>query len=184
MTYKSQVKLVLLVFLSILFFLSSQSQTRKYFIINGKIISDMNNTDFSSVKIVKDKKNSATAQIPGHGRFRLELEYNSEYELTFQKEGFQSKTIVVNTSIPEKALDSTSNFSHFLMAVKLLPGGPDQDNTLIENQVQYICYSNQKDDFARVLSPIEVKYVEKGNYIVNTDIRSQENTKPQTYQVF
>ena len=163
MIKKAQIKIIMILLLSVALHLSSQSQTRKYFIINGKVMSELNDNNYSSVQIIKNSQNAISAQIPEDGRFRLELEYNAEYKLIFNKKGNQSKTIVVNTKIPEKAVNSSSNFSHFLMAVKLFADNQNPENLNSGNHVQYISYSPQKDCFTRVPTILDVEYGEKAN---------------------
>jgi len=185
MMKKSQVKIVLILLLNVILIHPAQSQIRKYFIISGKIISEIPNTDYSTVQIVKNNQRAVAAQIPGHGRFRLELEYNAEYKLIFNKKGFLPKTIVVNTDIPEKAVSSESNFPRFLMAVKLLTEKQVSENLYSENNIQHISYSTPQQGFARVPSVMEVELVEKGTTNQASRILSQETkTGMQTYQVF
>lgn len=185
MINKGQLKIVIIFILSVALHFSSQSQNRKYFIINGKILSQSNDSVNSSVQIIKNNQQAVSAQIPEHGRFRLELEYNAEYQLIFDKKGNQSKTIIVNTEIPEKAINNSSNFPHFLMAVKLFVDNQDPENLYSGNQIQHICYSPQNDCFARVLTMLDVEYVEKNNSTQNPRIQSQENkVKLQEYQIF
>ena len=168
MIEKVLLKFVVILFLSVGLNLYSQSQNRNYFVVNGNVIAELNNADNSSVQIIKNNQRSVSTQIPANGRFRLELEYNSEYRLIFSKKGNQSKAIIVNTEIPEKAMNNATNFSHFLMTVKLLAGSQDS-----ENQIQHICYSPQKDCFIALPSILNVEYVEKGNSDQDQIIRSQ-----------
>lgn len=183
MIKKGQLKIIMIFLLSVVLHFSSQSQNRKYFIINGKIMSETNGNDNSSIQIIKNRQKAVTYQITEIGRFRLELEYNAEYQLIFNKNGNQPKTIIVNTEIPEKAINRTSNFPHFLMAVKFFADNQYPKNLYSENQVQHISYSPQKDCFERIPILINVEYVEKSNS--NPRIQSQENkVKLQEYQVF
>jgi hypothetical protein len=185
MIKKAQLKIVMIMFLSIVLHLSSQSQPRKYFIINGNVISELNNSDNSSVQIIKNNQKSVTSQIPENGRFRLELEYNAEYQLIFNKKGNQSKAIIVNTEIPEKAINNPTNFPHFLMAVKLLAESQDSINQYSKKQIQHICYSTQKDCFTTLPAMLNIEYVEKGNSDQNSKIQSQENkAKLKENQIF
>jgi len=180
MIKKAQLKIVMILLLIIALHISSQSQDRKYFIISGKVISEWNDNNNSSIQIIKNNQKGISFQIPGHNRFRLELEYNTEYQLIFNKNGNQSKTIIVNTGIPEMAINSPSNFPHFLMAVNLFAG-----NFNSENQVQHISYSPQNRCFTRVPTMLDIEYVEKGISHPNPKIQSQENkAKLQEYQVF
>ena len=143
-------------------------------------ISELNDNDNSSVDVIKNNKKGVSFQIPEHGRFRLELEYNTEYQLIFYKKGNQSKTIIINTEIPEKEINSSSNIPHFLMAVNLFAGKSDE-----ENHVQHICYSPQNNCFKRVPTILDVEYVEKGISGHDSNIQSRENkAKLQEYKVF
>ncbi len=173
MIKKALLKFVVILFLSVGLNLSSQSQNRNYFVVNGNVIAELNNTVNSSVQIIKNNQKSVSTQIQENGRFRLELDYNAEYRLIFSKKGNQSKTIIVNTEISEKAMNNASNFSHFLMTVKLLAGSQDSENKYSENQIQYICYSPQKDCFTALPSILNVEYVEKGNSDQDQIIQSQ-----------
>lgn len=185
MIKKIQVKIVLIFLLNVILNHPAQSQIRKYFIISGKIISDITNTDYSSVQIAKNNQRPVAAQIPGHGRFRLELEYNAEYKLTFNKKGFLPKIIAVNTDIPEKAMASENNFPRFLMAVKLFTEKQYPENLYSENHIQHICYSASQQGFARVPAVMEGELVEKGTTNQTPQILSEESkTGLQTFQVF
>lgn len=183
MIKKSPQKIVIIFLISVVFHLSSQSQNRKYLVINGKIECEAVGSDNSSVQIVKNNQKAVLAQLPAHGQFRLELEYNAEYKLVFSNEGNKPKTIIVNTEIPENSLEGSSNFPHFLMSVKLVADNQNTGNRYSGNQTQHISYSPQSACFARVPAMLDVEYVEKGN--TSAKIQAQENkAKMQEYQVF
>ncbi len=185
MIKNTPIKVILIFLLSIVLHISSQSQNRKYFIINGKIIPERNINERSSVQIIKNKQKAVSFQIPENDRFRLELEYNAEYTLVFSKKGNQQKTIVLNTEIPEDLTNNASNLPKFLMAVKLYPGNQDAQNSYPENQIQYISYSTLKDCFVKMPTILDVEYVEKGNSTTNHKSQSLEGkAKLQEYQVF
>ena len=184
MMKKSQVKIVLILLLNVILIHPAHSQIHKYFIISGKIISEITNTDYSTVQIVKNNQRPVTAQIPGHGRFRLELEYNAEYKLTFNKKGLLPKTIVVNTDIPEKEMASESNFPRFLMAVKLSAEKKVSEDLYSENKIQHISYSASQQGFARIPSVMDVELVEKGNDRASRILPPDSKAGMQIYQVF
>ena len=187
MNKTAQFKIAIIFLLSVILQVSAQSQNRKYFVISGIITTESNNNeaDKSSVQIIKNNDHAVSFQIPDDNRFRLELEYNTEYKLIFTKNGNQSKTIVVNTDIPGKSIASASNYTHFLMAVNLLTDKKVQGNIYPENQVQYVSYSSQSHCFARTSSTIDVNYVEKEKSFKNSEIQTQEeDVKLQAYQTF
>lgn len=185
MAKKGQLTIILFFFLNAVLHFPSYSQDHKYFIITGKIISVSDNSLNGSVELIKKNKPALISEIPGHGRFRFELEYNAEYQLTFNKEGHQPKTITINTEIPQEVMHRSSNFPHFLMAVKLFKDSQDAANLYPGNQKQQITYSPQQDCFARVPTLFDLEYAEKGNPKPNKAIQTQVNkTKMQVYQVF
>lgn len=184
------VKTNLKIFLILIFLLtlthSTYSQNRKYFIITGKIVSEITSSEKSTIEIVKKDKRPMCSEIPTHGRFRLELDYNSEYQLTFNQEGHLPKTIFVNTEIPEEALLQSTNFPNFLMAVKLLKDNHDISDLCLEEQKQHIAFSAQNNEFAQVPLISNVQYVDnKPNQNLTRMLQSSgSKSKMQIYKVF
>lgn len=179
------IKVFLIFFLCIVVQLFAQSQNRKYFIITGKIISESASIENGSIQITKINKPSVFSQIPENGRFRLELDYNSEYQLIFSQKGLLPKTIIVNTDIPQEVLNKPENFPHFLMAIKLFKDNQDPANLYSGNQVQKITYSSEENSFTRMPTMFDVEYVDKGGKNLNPSIQMQENkSKMQVYHIF
>jgi hypothetical protein len=168
--------------------LSTQAQTpvNKYFIITGKMISETEFIEPGEIQIIKKDKAAITTPIPFHGRFRLELDYNTEYQITFNQVGRISKTILVNTQIPDEVYQLKSNLPHFLMAIKLSADIQDGSSTdLKEIQKQQITYSTEKNCFLRVPTIFDVEYVDKSNFPQASAIESTESkARLKTYQVF
>jgi len=182
-------KVNLLISLTFLLFaaspLASHSQNRKYFVITGKIIPQTDQVNRASVQIIKNENPALHSVITENGRFRLELEYNADYKLTFCADGHQKKTITVNTEIPLDINKRAENFPHFLMAVKLYEDCQDINNLYSGEQAQQITYSIQKDCFSRVPTMFDIEYVEKGNFPSFSNGKLQENkARTQIYQVF
>jgi hypothetical protein len=142
--------------------LSALSQNRKYFIITGKIATDCVSQENSFVEIKKQNKDSLVFPIQINGRFRIELEYNTEYKLTFKQSGYTAKTISVNTNIPQEVMIRPTNFSNFMMTVKLFRND-DPENLYSGNLTQQIAYSPVVDEFVKMPALYDVQYVEKGN---------------------
>lgn len=176
----------LVFFLCFVLHLSTNAQTRKYFIITGKFISETEFIEHGEIQIIKKDKSAVSSPVPLHGRFRLELDYNSDYQLTFIQDGRLPKTIVVNTEIPKEVYLRSVNFPHFVMAVKLFNDKKEVSNIYYSgDQKQQINYSAQQDCFVRVPTIFDVELVDKGNQLQAPAIHSQENkSKMQTYQVF
>jgi hypothetical protein len=140
---KISIVLLLLVFLAS----SVYSQPRKYFVISGKVITEMKKNCDGTILIEKKDKKPVQCSIQGDSRFRLELDFNSEYTLTFKQDGYISKSIDINTSVPDEAMNRPTNFSNFLMAVRLQKDTTEPQNIYLGNQRQHILYSPAKDEF-------------------------------------
>ncbi len=153
----------LIFFLCLILHLSIQAQTHNYFIIKGKVISDSEMTDKGSVHIIKNNNPAIVADVPEHGRFRFELDYNADYQLTFVQKGFLNKTINVNTVIPVEVKDHPNNFPDFLMEVRLFKDNQDAQNIYTGNLIQQVKYSPDNDNFTRVSTIFDQVYVDKGN---------------------
>ena len=180
MKKKGLLKIILIFLFSSLLHLPSQSQVHKYFIITGKIMTDSDCLKNCTIQITKNKKTPVLSQIPAHGRFRLELEYNTEYKLEFNTQGYRQKTVVVNTGVPENVFQNPENLPHFLMAVRLF-----KENHELTSLIQKITYSPEKNCFARIPGPYDIEYVEKDNPLEEPGIQSLINkTKIQGYQIF
>ena len=173
------------IFLITLGSLSTTAQTPSYLIIKGVLLSELNSTDSSSIQISKNEKlQSIVAPVALDGRFRLELEYNSEYKLTFRKKGHFAKTVIVNTEVPTKASTEKINSSYFLMAVKLFSDIQNPENFYPGNQVQYVSYFPNTNNFRRVPTVLDYQYVEKGNLSSISTSAVSSKSKSQNYQVF
>jgi hypothetical protein len=187
MNKTGQFKIVTILLLSAILHITAQSQNRKYLVLSGIITTESNNneTDKSSVQIIKNNHHTVSFQIPNNNRFRLELEYYAEYKLIFAKKGNQTKTIVVNTDIPGRTLAGTNNLPHFLMAVNLLTEKKPLESLYFGNQVQYVNYSAKSRCFIKTSSALDVDYVQNENFSQDSKIQIEEDeAKLQSYQVF
>ena len=167
------------------FHFNGLAQSQKYFIITGKILSGPEILQNSSVQIIKNNKPAIVSQISTNGRFRLELDYNAEYQLTFMQNGHFEKTIVVNTEIPSEVFQSENNFPHFLMAVMLDKTCYEADQINIETPVLQINYSSKSGNFERLSNIYDVEYAQGSNLInKKTGSASDNKSRLQNYQIF
>jgi len=185
MILKGKIKIFMIFFFCIAIHNSSLAQSPKYLIVSGKILSDSELNGVSTIQIVKNNQKAIYSSIPEHGRFRLELEYNTEYHLTFNQENHLSKTIVVNTEIPKDKLLQPKNFPQFLLAVKLYKDDQNPENFYSGDRVQQIVYSSNSDNFSRVPTMFDMEFVDKYNSNSNQTNHSQPSkSKNQGYQIF
>lgn len=166
--------------------LSSQAQSPKYFIISGKIISETEFIEPGEIRIVKNDSQAIDMPIPSHGRFRLELDYNTNYKLTISQVGRIPKIILVDTNIPTEVSLSKINLPHFLMAIKLKTDNQDVSNIYYsEDHKQLISYSLQNECFLRVPTLFDIEHADKINQQqASTNLSPENKSKLKIYQVF
>jgi len=175
---------LLIIFLAVIQ-LSISAQTPKYFIISGKVLSETEISENITVQIIRNNKPAIVSQIPAHRRFRLELTYNSEYQLTFNQNGHISKTIIVNTEIPSEVMQRENKFPHFLMAVNLEKAISEEENLSSSNLIQHVIYSPEKDNFTRMPTIFDIEYVEQKSLTARQIMKlSDSKSKSQNYQIF
>ena len=78
-------------------------------------------------------------------RFKLRLELNAEYLLSFEKEGFVTKTLFFNTHVPRDT--RTSGFAPFEFTVSLFKQGETSRSEDFDRPVGKICYERSSSDF-------------------------------------
>lgn len=183
---KSQHKIILLMIFFMILNLSLKAQNHTYFVISGQIIADCDQMKQGEIQLIKkDNSNVLSTPIPVSGRFRLELDFNSVYELTFNQDGYLPKKVVVNTEVPAEVGKQSSNIPRFLMAVKLFKDKEDVANLYSGQHFQTIAYSEQKACFSRVPTIFDVEYVEKENVDQIQTIHFRESkSKLQDFQIF
>jgi len=161
-------------FLILMFFLqlSSQAQSKKYFIITGKIVPESGESGTGVIEITTNGKEIKKEPIPKNGRFRFELDFFNEYSLKFQYPGHFDKIIIVSTEIPQEVWERDSDFPPFPMVVQLTKEFEGIDKSFALKPSGRIFYGKDIDNF------------EKESYISDMQFVEQiENAKTQANQV-
>jgi hypothetical protein len=172
MVKKDHLKIFLVFLLSSFLFLSAQSQNRKYFIITGTIITENQSFENSFIQIKKLNNDSLVFPLQGNGRFRLELNYNSNYTLTFIQKGCSSKSVVVNTKLPDDVLNQPANLAPFIMAVRLTKENQESESTNSDGNQMKIAYSEITNEFTKVAPGASIKNVDKDITGINPEIKN------------
>jgi tetratricopeptide (TPR) repeat protein len=143
-------RLAVLFFCMLMFLiqLPTTGQNKKYFVITGKIVPEIETKESGTIDILKGT--SATkVDIPQNGRFRLELEYFNEYTLTFSLAGHFSKTIIVSTEIPQEVWKRDNDFPPFPMIVQLFKEIEGIDKSFTLKPSGRVFYGKQTDNFEK-----------------------------------
>lgn len=123
-------------------FLTAQSLA-----ISGVIEIEGVNPEGSKIIISKNGNNIDKQTINKKGHFELKLAFDSDYKLTFEKEGYVSKIVNVNTEVPAEILESNPNFPPIKMTVNLYPHVEEVDLSIFEQPIAILAYNQEVDDF-------------------------------------
>lgn len=151
------------VFLIIMFLvqLTSQAQSKKYFIITGKIIPEAGESATGLIEVMKNGKETPSIEIPKNGRFRFELEFFNEYSLNFKYPGHFNKIILVSTVIPQEVWDRDSDFPPFPMVVQLMKEFEGIDKSFALKPTGRIFYGKDIDNFEKESFISDLQFVEQ-----------------------
>lgn len=123
-------------------FLSAQSLD-----INGNIVISDAAPDNSRIVITKNGNKIDEQVLTKKGRFDLKLALGSDYKLTFEKDGYVTKIVNVNTEVPEEVIESNPNFPPVKLIINLLPTVQDVDLSVFDQPIAILAYNQEVDDF-------------------------------------
>ena len=141
--------------------LSAQAQSKKYFIITGKIVPEEESAGSGTIEITKNGKESMNIDIPKNNRFRFELEFFNEYSLTFKYPGHFNKIIVVSTDIPQEVWQRDNDFPPFPMIVQLIKEFPGIDKSFTLKPSGKIFYGKKIDNFEKESYITDLQFTEQ-----------------------
>lgn len=133
--------------LMISFQLPSHAQSKKYFVITGKIVPEESGDGTGVIEITKNDKDKSNIEIPKNGRFRLELDFFNEFSLDFKYPGHFNKIILVSTQIPQDVWERDNDFPPFPMIVQLFKEFEGIDKSFTLKPVAKIFYGKDIDNF-------------------------------------
>lgn len=123
------------------------AQSKKYFVITGKIVPEESGNGNGVIEIIKNDKDKSTIEIPKNGRFRLELDFFNEFNLNFKYPGHFNKIITVTTQIPQDVWERDNDFPAFPMIVQLFKEFEGIDKSFTLKPVAKIFYGKGIDNF-------------------------------------
>ena len=103
-------------------FLSTSLFSQHALLLEGEITGNNSGLGGAKIMVVRDSSLVETYMSSKKGRFDFELEYNHRYVFTFNKAGFSSKQIIVNTILPE--VISTDVYQLISLNLALVEKGP------------------------------------------------------------
>ncbi|WP_116495572.1 hypothetical protein [Balneicella halophila] len=88
-----------------------------------------------------------SSNVTGNGKFQYDLKFNNQYELSFSKSGYITKKVVISTDVPERVLESNSDFPPFKIEVELFRRVEGGDYSIFDEPVAMVIYDKELDDF-------------------------------------
>lgn len=143
------------------FQLTAQAQSKKYFVITGKIGPESVETGNGTIEITRNEKEKKIIEIPKNLRFRLELEFFSEYSLNFTYPGHFNKIINVSTEIPQEVWARDNDFPVFPMVVNLLKEFEGIDKSFTLKPAGRIFYGKEIDNFEKEAYITDIQFLEQ-----------------------
>ena len=124
------------------------SQKPRYEVF-GKVKMSEGDPEGTRVYIDRDNQRVGNETIPRNGKFEFDLDYQADYILTFEKAGYITKSINVNTHIPDSEYQTVSYdpFEPFEFQVILFKQPEGTDIVVFNQPVAIIKYHSNKDDF-------------------------------------
>ena len=147
--------------LNLLLQLPSLAQSKKYFVITGKIIPEAEGTGNGTIEVTKNGKETSNIDIPKNGRFRFELEFFNEFSLTFKYPGHFNKIIIVSTDIPQEVWQRDNDFPPFPMIVQLFKEFEGIDKSFTLKPSGRIFYGKDIDNFEKESYTSDLQFTEQ-----------------------
>ena len=141
--------------------LPSLAQSKKFFVITGKIIPEAESNVNGTIEITKNGKETSNIEIPKNGRFRFELEFFNEYSLTFKYPGHFNKIITVSTEIPQEVWQRDNDFPTFPMIVQLTKEFEGIDKSFTLKPSGRIFYGKEIDNFEKESYISDLQFTEQ-----------------------
>ena len=125
-------------------------QNKKQLALIVKIVPEVVGKENGTIEITQNGKDKSTFNIPVNEKYWLNLDYFTEYSLTFRYPNHIEKTILVSTEVPKEIWEKNSNFPAFPMIVNLFRINLEEERGETSKPIFKIAYLKEFDVFGRV----------------------------------
>ena len=115
--------------------------------LNGNVTIENASSEGARIIIYKNNIKLTQQDISKKGRFDFKLALDADYKITFEKSGYITKNISVNTEVPGEIIESNPNFPPIKLTINLLPKVEQVDLSIFEQPVAILSYNYELDDF-------------------------------------
>ncbi|WP_423127898.1 hypothetical protein [Gaoshiqia sp. Z1-71] len=139
--------LLVFIFIAFVFQLSAQQEDEIFFVVNGRLTTDSGKLDGATIAVSKNGERGETVTPPRSGRFDFNLEFNNEYQLTFNLAGCFQKIIIISTYVPDEILRKNNKFPPLPFVLNLFKEVEDLDRSFTIKPVARVFYNARIDNF-------------------------------------
>lgn len=134
----------ILLWLSLFFsqILSAQSLN-----VNGSLVIDNASSEGARIVVLRNNIELEKREIGRKGRFDFKFGLGADYKLLFEKDGYITKIVNINTDVPDEIVQSNPNFPPVKLIVTLLPQVEGVDISIFEQAIANLNYNHELDDF-------------------------------------
>ena len=136
-----------LLFLFFIFSLVCLSLSAQNLQVNGNIIIENTSNEGARITIYKNNTKLTEPEVSKKGRFDFKLALDADYKVCFEKEGYITKNVNINTEVPSEIVESNPNFPPIKLIINLLPKVENVDLSIFEQPVAILSYNQELDDF-------------------------------------
>lgn len=133
--------------LSILVLLCVRVLSAQNLTIAGNIVIEDASTEGVRVLIFKNNEKIDEKIVSRKGKFDLKLALNADYKLSFEKEGYITKLVNINTEVPPEIIEVNPDFPPMKLIINLLPQVAGVDISIFDQPVAILAYNAELDDF-------------------------------------
>jgi hypothetical protein len=134
-------------FIILLFFISVSGFSQNSFELFGRVKVDGGNRKAVRIVVTKNGSPYKTYRIDAAGKYSFPLEYNNVYIVSFEKNGFVTKRVEVNTNVPDKVLEDNNFKYKWKVDVGLFKEYEGIDFSFFNQPIQKIFFVENKERF-------------------------------------
>ncbi len=121
--------------------------TAQSLVINGYVVIEESGTEGTKLTISRNGEHTEERHLDKRGKFDLKLALGADYALSFERSGYITKNVTINTEVPEEVVETNPDFPPVRLIINLLPFIEGPDLTIFEQPIAILNYNYELDDF-------------------------------------
>lgn len=125
----------------------SQILSAQFLNVNGSLVIDNASSEGARIVVLRNNIELEKREIGKRGRFDLKFGLGADYRLFFEKDGYVTKIVNINTDVPDEIIQSNPDFPPVKLIVTLLPQVEGVDLSIFDQAIANLNYNYELDDF-------------------------------------